>query len=185
MAGAIPDTIALYNESAIPSLLFHGTDDRSVPYATAPHHFCDKEKPGYLILHGSNTIAKKLDLLEVPYWLHTTCGGAHEMANKPMTVYFDEIVEFCNTFVIQEKGDTRHTIIEGVQNKKAYKTYNFCSRVISFSDFIEAQSVWYNFQLTFVRAKADYGKYLARIERLVGRSLTEQDSASIEANGKE
>lgn len=55
----------------------------------------------------------------------------------------------------------------------------------SFSDFIEAQSVWYNFQLTFVRAKADYGKYLARIERLVGRSLTEQDSASIEANGKE
>jgi cobalt-zinc-cadmium efflux system outer membrane protein len=55
----------------------------------------------------------------------------------------------------------------------------------SFSDFIEAQSVWYNFQLTFVRAKADYGKYLARMERLVGRSLTEPDSASIEPSGKE
>ncbi len=55
----------------------------------------------------------------------------------------------------------------------------------SFSDFIEAQSVWYNFQLTFVRAKADYGKYLARMERLVGRSLTERDSASIEHSGKE
>jgi predicted esterase len=128
MAGAIPDTIALYNESAIPSLLFHGTDDNLVPYATAPHHYCDKEKPGYLMLHGSNTIAKKLDLLEVPYWLHTTCGGDHEMANKPMTDYFDEIVDFCNTFVVEEKGDTRHTIIEGVQNKEVYKTYNFCSK---------------------------------------------------------
>ena len=55
----------------------------------------------------------------------------------------------------------------------------------SFSDFIEAQSVWYNFQLTFVRAKADYGKYLARIERLVGRSLTEYVNVSPEAYGKE
>ena len=51
----------------------------------------------------------------------------------------------------------------------------------SFSDFIEAQSVWYNFHLTFIRAKADYGKYLAKIERLVGRSLTHEESSSIEA----
>jgi outer membrane protein TolC len=42
----------------------------------------------------------------------------------------------------------------------------------SFSDFIEAQSVWYNFQLALARAKSDYGKNLARLERLVGRSIT-------------
>ena len=41
MAGAIPDTTALYDESAIPSLLFHGTDDNLVPYGTAPHHYCE------------------------------------------------------------------------------------------------------------------------------------------------
>lgn len=127
MAGAIPDTIALYEESAVPSLLFHGTDDNLVPYATAPHHYCDEKSAGYLILHGSNTIAKKLELLEVPYWLHTTCGGGHEMANKPMTMYFDEIVEFCYTFVVKEKGDQRKTIIEGTQNKDLFNTYNFCS----------------------------------------------------------
>jgi len=40
MAGAIPDTMNLYDESAIPSLFFHGTDDNLVPYATAPHHYC-------------------------------------------------------------------------------------------------------------------------------------------------
>lgn len=127
MAGAIPDTTIIYDESAVPSLLFHGTDDNLVPYASAPHHYCDKEKPGYLILHGSSTIAKKLEQLEVPYWLHTTCGGGHEMANKPMTTYFDEIVDFCYTFVIKGKGDQRHTIIKDPQNKAIYKTFDFCS----------------------------------------------------------
>ena len=42
----------------------------------------------------------------------------------------------------------------------------------SFSEFIETQSVWYNFQLALARAKADYGKNLARLERLVGKSIT-------------
>ncbi len=128
MAGAIPDTIALYDESAVPSLLFHGTDDNLVPYATAPHHYCDKGKDGYLILHGSKTIAKKLEQLEVPYWLHTTCGAGHEMANKPMTVYFDEIIDFCNTFVVKKEGDYIHTIIEGNQNTEKYTPFNFCSK---------------------------------------------------------
>lgn len=42
----------------------------------------------------------------------------------------------------------------------------------SFTDFLETQSVFYNFQLALARAKADYGRYLAQLERLVGRSLT-------------
>ena len=42
----------------------------------------------------------------------------------------------------------------------------------SFTDFIEAQSVWYNFQLALARAKADYGIHLAHLERLTGRRLT-------------
>ncbi len=42
----------------------------------------------------------------------------------------------------------------------------------SFSDFVETESVYYNFQLSLARARADYGKFLARLERLAGRSLT-------------
>jgi outer membrane protein TolC len=48
----------------------------------------------------------------------------------------------------------------------------------SFSDFVEAQAVWYNFQLTFERASADYGKYLANIEQLVGQSITLRNDRS-------
>jgi outer membrane protein TolC len=42
----------------------------------------------------------------------------------------------------------------------------------SFTDFIETESVFYNFQLSLARAKADYGRYLAQLERLSGVSLT-------------
>ncbi|MFU8857896.1 MAG: TolC family protein [Deferrisomatales bacterium] len=45
----------------------------------------------------------------------------------------------------------------------------------SFSDFVETQAVWYNFQLSLARAQADYGRFLARLERLAGRSLTEKE----------
>jgi outer membrane protein, heavy metal efflux system len=47
----------------------------------------------------------------------------------------------------------------------------------SFSDAIETESVWYNFQLALARAEADYSKYLARLEALAGRHLTEKDTA--------
>lgn len=44
----------------------------------------------------------------------------------------------------------------------------------SFSDFVEAQAVWYNFQLALARAQADYGKYWVGLERLVGNALTQR-----------
>ncbi len=127
MAGAILDTVVIYDESAIPSMLFHGTDDNLVPYATAPHHYCKPGEPGYLILNGSYSIAQKLRQLNVPYWLHTTCGGAHEMAAKPMTDYFNEIVEFCNEFVIKGAKESRHTIIEGSVKNSTFKQFDFCN----------------------------------------------------------
>ena len=112
MAGAIPDTTVIYDESAVPSLLFHGTDDALVPYGTAPHHYCKKSDPGYLILNGSLTISKKLRELDVPCWLHTSCGAGHEIASLAMTEYFDDIVSFCYDYVITGKGTYRQTVIE-------------------------------------------------------------------------
>jgi cobalt-zinc-cadmium efflux system outer membrane protein len=47
----------------------------------------------------------------------------------------------------------------------------------SFSDFVETEAVYYNFQLSLARAKADYGKFLAQLERVTGKSLTEKSSA--------
>lgn len=127
MAGAIPDITKLYNESAVPSLLFHGTCDNLVPYATASHHHCQPSQPGYLVLYGSFPIAEKLKELQVPGWLHTTCGGRHELASSPMTHYFDEIIEFCHQFVLLQKGETRHTIIPGNPKNCNYQQFDFCT----------------------------------------------------------
>lgn len=55
----------------------------------------------------------------------------------------------------------------------------------SFTDLIETQSVWYNFQLALARAKADYGINLARLERLAGKRLIGDVTVSAEPAGKE
>jgi acetyl esterase/lipase len=126
MAGAIPDTIIIYDESAVPTLFFHGTCDNLVPYNVAPHHYCEKGTKGYLILYGSYALSQKLRELNVPYWLHTTCGAGHEMASLPMTQYFDEIKEFCYEFVIKKEGNFRQTVVPGDQTKCGYEQFNFC-----------------------------------------------------------
>lgn len=127
MSGAIPDTTVLYEDSAVPSLLFHGTNDRLVPYGSAPHHYCNKTDVGYLMLHGSHSIAEKLNKLGTPYWLHTTCGAGHEIHSKPLDDYFDVVVDFCYTYVIQKKGEQRHTIIKSDSGTNKNNPYNFCS----------------------------------------------------------
>jgi acetyl esterase/lipase len=127
MAGAIPDTARIFPESAIPSLLFHGTCDELVPYATDSHRHCKPDQSGFLTLHGSWTIAQKLGQLKVPCWLHTTCGGGHELAGTPMTTYFDVITLFCYAYVLHKTGETQHTVIPGNPDKCLYEKFNFCN----------------------------------------------------------
>lgn len=55
----------------------------------------------------------------------------------------------------------------------------------SFTDFIETQSVWFNFQLALARAEADYSIYLARLERLAGQALTHETGTETASAGKE
>ena len=127
MAGAIPDTSRIYKESAVPSLLFHGTCDNLVPYASASHHYCKKNQPGYLILHGAYTIAEKLKKIETPYWLYTYCNAAHEIAGSPMGANFNEIIDFCYSFILNNGTEQRVTVIKTDNKPCTYQTFNFCN----------------------------------------------------------
>lgn len=127
MAGAIPDTARIFKESAVPSLLFHGTCDNLVPYATAPHRHCKQGQPGYLVLHGGYTIAEKLRKMGTPYWLYTFCNAAHEIASKPMTANFDEIIDFCYSFIIKKGTEQRNTVMKTDNKTCEYQSFNFCS----------------------------------------------------------
>ncbi|MDP2338151.1 MAG: alpha/beta hydrolase [Bacteroidota bacterium] len=128
MAGAVPDTSKIYKESAIPSLLFHGTCDNLVPYATAPHRYCKESQPGYLILHGSYTITEKLKKLGTPFWFYTYCNAAHEIAGKPMTANLIEIFDFCYSYIINQGAEQRTTIMKTENKSCEYQSFSFCTK---------------------------------------------------------
>ncbi len=101
MAGAIIDTSVITKDIVIPTMFFHGTSDNIVPYNTAPHHYCAEGSDGFLFLNGSKSITEKLQQLGEPYWLYSIVGGDHSTSWKPMKEQFNEIVKFCNDFVLK------------------------------------------------------------------------------------
>ena len=94
MAGALTTIDKIDSATAIPTQLFHGTGDPLVPYDIAPHHYCDSNNTGYLMLYGSNAIAKRLHGLGKSYYLYTSNGGSHDWADIPRVKCINEVVDF-------------------------------------------------------------------------------------------
>ena len=82
LSGAVIDSDYITRENAIPALLVHGEKDDLVPFGTAPHHFCDPKDPGYLMLDGSDTLAKRLGDLGTSYILAEDPEGNHDWATE-------------------------------------------------------------------------------------------------------
>ncbi|MFD1095093.1 alpha/beta hydrolase [Salegentibacter chungangensis] len=101
LAGAIVDARYIIKENAIPAVLFHGTDDNLVPYATAPHHYCDPSEPGFIILDGSKTIADKLEEFNSSYMLYTFEGARHEISGIPFH-HLPEVFSFFKKAILQK-----------------------------------------------------------------------------------
>ena len=101
-AGAIINSEYINKDNAIPSVFYHGTNDKLVPFGIAPHHYCNSEKPGYLIMEGSHQMVKKLETFEIPYYFNIVKGGGHEVAGIPFSDLKD-IFNFFNQTIIQNK----------------------------------------------------------------------------------
>lgn len=126
MAGAIVDTTLITAKTAIPTQLFHGTCDNLVPYSTAPHHYCDEEAVGYLILHGAYSIAERLRQLGKPYFLLTGCTGKHEWNDKPLFDHVGDIVSFLNEEVRQKKFRQLHKTEVQDKQCRVGSHWHFC-----------------------------------------------------------
>ncbi|WP_242093515.1 alpha/beta hydrolase [Aestuariivivens sediminicola] len=85
LAGAVVDADYITKDNAIPTVLFHGTDDNLVPFGKATHHYCSTDSLGHLILDGSQIIADKLHNLGTSYYFHQKLGGGHELAEIPFS----------------------------------------------------------------------------------------------------
>ncbi|MDG5491336.1 alpha/beta hydrolase [Psychroserpens sp. SPM9] len=101
-AGAMVDESYITSETAIPTVLFHGTKDNLVPYSKNPHHFCKPEDKGFLMLNGAGVIFTRLEQLNASYYLFRVEGGRHEVAAIPFHE-LDHIMNFLNLTVIKSK----------------------------------------------------------------------------------
>ncbi|WP_179351409.1 alpha/beta hydrolase [Winogradskyella vidalii] len=111
-AGAIVDANYITENNAIPAVLYHGTNDRLVPFGNASHHFCDPKKDGYFRLDGSGIIAEQLEDYDTAYYFNIVKDGGHEVARIP----FEDLEKVFNFF---EKTVLQNEIIQ----TKVLKTY--------------------------------------------------------------
>jgi len=101
LAGALVNANYITEQNALPSVLFHGTDDNLVPFASAPHHYCDVSASGYIVLDGSSVIVEKLSNLKTPYYFYIVEGGMHEVSSIPFNV-LDDVFQFFNRTVLNQ-----------------------------------------------------------------------------------
>jgi hypothetical protein len=81
-AGAIMDLNLITADNMLPTLVFHGDADPTVPYSVAAHHFCDPGSPGWLMLFGSAAIADHMEQVGGTCRLVTFEGGDHSYSGE-------------------------------------------------------------------------------------------------------
>jgi outer membrane protein TolC len=135
--------------------------------------------------------------ITIPLWFNKNRGRTErafaemEMAKEEKTMRINDIRESIRSIFFRLENAKRLVALYSddllPQAGKAMELAEtwFQEGETSFSDFVEAQSVWYNFQLTLQRAMADYGRYLARLERLVGQDLRHANDHPRSEKGKE
>src|SRR5690606_12179976 len=112
LAGAVVDARYITEETAVPGVFFHGTEDNLVPYGTAPHHWCDRDKPGYFMLDGSQSIVNRLKELKSSYMLYSFEGGKHEHSGMPFD-YLAEVFNFFNRVFLKGEHLQQNVTIPG------------------------------------------------------------------------
>ena len=130
--------------------------------------------------------------LSIPLWLDKNVGRVEEAraeeqkALSMKTSQINETHALIRNVYFRLKNSERLILLyrdqllpQASQAMEIAETW-FREKQGSFTDFVETQAVFYNFQLALARAKADYGKYLAQLERLAGRDLTPEGKKSSE-----
>ena len=93
-AGAIFSTSGAphWSSAPAPTMLFHGTSDRNVPYR--------KASVMGIGFYGSEYIARELDKLSSPYYFYSVQYADHSVAVTPLIDQIDLILQFIDDYVI-------------------------------------------------------------------------------------
>lgn len=123
-SGAIMDLNLITIPKLVPMMLFHGSCDPTVPYATAAHHLCPTNSSGWLMLFGSYSIYEKVKALHGAVHLYTFCNGGHEYSDELFNKQPSKTIEFMQSVLAGEKIQ-QHTIISTGKTCQR-DNYNFC-----------------------------------------------------------
>jgi len=96
-AGGIFSTegVPSYTQAPAPTLFFHGSADKLVPY--------DKTRFFRIGMFGSKSLAKRFREKGYPYMFYSMEGLGHEVAGYPMKEFLPEIERFIIDFVFDRK----------------------------------------------------------------------------------
>ena len=84
-----------YTLTPAPTLLFHGSADKLVPY--------NNTRFFHIGMFGSNTLAKQFRKNGYPYLFYSMEGNGHEVSEYPMKDFLPEIDRFITDYVINKK----------------------------------------------------------------------------------
>ncbi|NLZ94632.1 MAG: carboxylesterase family protein [Bacteroidales bacterium] len=84
-----------YTIAPAPTLLFHGSADKLVPY--------NNTRFFNIGMFGSNTLAKEFRKNEYPYLFYSMEENGHEVAEYPMTDFLPEIDQFISDYIFNKK----------------------------------------------------------------------------------
>lgn len=84
-----------YHKHPAPTLFFHGTADRLVPY--------NKTGLFQLGMYGSRKLVKRFRQERYPFTFYSIGDMGHEVADYPMQEYLPEIEQFINDLVLDRK----------------------------------------------------------------------------------
>lgn len=87
--------VPTYKIPPAPTMFFHGTSDKVVPYNRM--RFFNK------IFAGSNYLAYRFEVEKYPYYFRKVHSMGHEVAVLPMHQYLDDIVWFLDEYVMKGK----------------------------------------------------------------------------------
>ena len=84
-----------YSIAPAPTLLFHGSADKLVPY--------NNRRFFHIGMFGSNTLAKEFRKNGYPYLFYSMEGNGHDVSEYPMTDFLPEIEQFITDYVFDKK----------------------------------------------------------------------------------
>lgn len=102
ISGAVLNAGLINKENAIPGVLYHGVDDKVVPYGKGAHHSCNSKAKGYLVIDGSKNIAEKLEANNSSFMLYSYLNKGHDIFNLPNEDFYQAFL-FINKVVIENK----------------------------------------------------------------------------------